>query len=274
MALVVLPTIVLLILQILQCRPIHTIWDGWLTKEWEEKCLDIEILAYVAGAFSIAQDLVLIILPMPWLIKLKISTKMKIGVMFMFSLGIFVLATSCTRLFYIVSFGHTMNPTWDYVDPLIWSGLEVAVAIIVACCPAIRLLVLRYAPGLGSSNRTGKQASAKSSGYGKLGFSSRSSASRAQGTSDGALRSKSRTDNGSARNDSQIELGVHQGFDNSYEENGYRCKTPTEVKVAAVESSYELVNRPVPARGILVQNELVIASEIDERGPDPYMRRS
>lgn len=65
---------------------------------------------------------------------------------------------------------------------------------------------------------------------------------------------------------------MHPDFDNTYEENGYRCKTPTEVKVAAVGETFELVNRPMPSKGILVRNELVVESELNERGPSPRGR--
>ncbi|KAL2205430.1 hypothetical protein CC79DRAFT_1256850, partial [Sarocladium strictum] len=152
MAFIIIPTTICLFLQIFQCRPVHLIWDGWLSKEWEDNCLNINVLAYVAGSFSIAQDLMLIVLPMPWLVRLNIGLKTKLGVMLMFSLGVFVLATSCTRLVYILAFGHTQNPTWDYVDPLIWSGLEVAVSVIITCLPALRVLILHFIPSFRSTS--------------------------------------------------------------------------------------------------------------------------
>jgi hypothetical protein len=262
MAFIIIPTTICLFLQIFQCRPVHLIWDGWLSKEWEDNCLNINVLAYVAGSFSIAQDLMLIVLPMPWLVRLNIGLKTKLGVMLMFSLGVFVLATSCTRLVYILAFGHTQNPTWDYVDPLIWSGLEVAVSVIITCLPALRVLILHFIPSFRStSHPSSAKGTAKSAGYGKLGFSSRSTGSRARVTGN-----HSSTGGG---NVSTTDLGMHSDFDTTYEENGYRCKTPTEVKVAATGSDdFELVARPV--KGILVRNELHVASEYDARGPSPY----
>ncbi|KAK0386610.1 hypothetical protein NLU13_6445 [Sarocladium strictum] len=273
MAFVLIPTTIFLFLQIFQCQPIHLIWDGWLSKGWEDHCLDINTLAYVAGSFSIAQDLILIVLPMPWLLKLKIGLKTKLGVILMFSLGVFVLATSCTRLSYILAFGHTQNPTWDYVDPLIWTGLEVAVSVIVACLPALRVLILHFIPSFRTTDQSSStKGTAQSGSYGRLGFSSRSVRCRAQVTGNGTMRS-----NGGGTiidgNESQIELGKHQEFDNTYEENGYRSKTPTEVKVAAAgDDAFELVNRPMPTNGILVRNELVVESEYNKRAPSSHRR--
>lgn len=68
--------------------------------------------------------------------------------MIMFSLGVFVLITSCVRLWSLYSFGESVNPTWDYTDVIIWTGLEVAVSIIVPSLPAIRVLINRRMPGL------------------------------------------------------------------------------------------------------------------------------
>lgn len=268
MALVILPTIIILFLQIFQCFPVHLIWEGWLTKEWEKNCLDLNLLAYVASSFSIAQEFILLLLPMPWLVQLRIGLRTKLGVMIMFSLGIFVLATSCARLSYILAFGFTQNPTWDYVDPVIWSGLEVAVSVIVACLPALRVLILHYIPSIRTTANSGSKATGQGNGYGKLGFSSRSTASRARGTGNGTMQSSTGVGIG---NESQVELGMNE-FGNSYEENGYRSKTPTEVKVAAVDNTFELVTRPIPSRGILVENELVVETEYNDRGPSPQAR--
>ena len=149
MALVIIPTIVISLLQILQCRPINLAWEGWdIDGAREKHCLDVNILAYVAAGFSIAQDVMVLALPLPLLLKLKVDTGRKACIVVMFSLGVFVLVTSCVRLRYITSFGNTANPTWDYSDPHIWSGVEVAVSIIVACLPAVRALIHRVLPAV------------------------------------------------------------------------------------------------------------------------------
>lgn len=262
--------LVVLFLQIFQCHPIHLVWDGWKDKEWLDSCLDLNTLAYAAASLVIVQDLAIIILPMPWLIKLQMNLKTKIGIMIMFSLGVFVLATSCARLSYILKFGHTVNPTMDYVGPIIWSGLEVAVSIMVACLPALRLLVLHYVPALGSlttrvAGGTSKP-SKRSSGYGKLSFgTSKSTGSKLQKSSRGMT---------SSGNESQVELGKSPFTDNSYEENGYHYKAPVEVKVAA-ENNIELQEHPhssPPKHGIWVENEVTVGSEFTDSPRDDNRR--
>lgn len=50
------------------------------------------------------------------------------------------------RLKSLLSFGSSLDPTWDYVDAVEWTTLELAVAMICACLPAIRNLLVRLWP--------------------------------------------------------------------------------------------------------------------------------
>lgn len=175
---VTLSGIVFLFLQIFQCVPLEYIWEGWLgTWKSAHTCLDVHILAYTAAAMSIAQDVVILIIPMPMLGGLQTSIKLKAEVCVMFSLGFFILLTSCIRLNFIVKFANTTNPSWDYSDALIWTGLEGAVSMIVVSLPAIRTLLrspesragtganskhtrgLSYSTGAGASNSRSRQYS-------------------------------------------------------------------------------------------------------------------
>ncbi|PSR92273.1 hypothetical protein BD289DRAFT_345568, partial [Coniella lustricola] len=139
---VTLSGLVLLFLQIFQCLPLAYIWEGWLgTWEGSHTCLDVHVLAYSAAAVSIAQDVVILIIPMPMLRGLQTGVKLKLEVCIMFSLGFFILLTSCIRLNFIVKFADTTNPSWDYSNALIWTGLEGGVSMIVVSLPAIRTLL-------------------------------------------------------------------------------------------------------------------------------------
>ncbi|KAK3343865.1 CFEM domain-containing protein [Lasiosphaeria hispida] len=161
MAWVSLSGVIFVILQIFQCVPIPFIWEGWKKGDFGPyRCFDINALGFTSAAFSIAQDIVIIIMPLPLLTKLHVSRRSKLGIIFMFSLGIFVTITSCVRLWTLYTFGDSVNPTWDYTNALIWTGLEVAVSIIVTSLPAIRVLINRCSLGLfgslsGSRRRRG-----------------------------------------------------------------------------------------------------------------------
>jgi hypothetical protein len=173
MGFVTVSAIVLLFLQIFQCIPIEANWEAWKGKdvfESEYTCLNINVLAYVAASVSIAQDIIILALPLPPLWALKVSSRSKTGIMIMFSLGVFILITSCIRLRFIVLFANSQNPTWDYADSLIWSGLEVSVSVIVTSLPAVRVLLNRVLPNIlgtvaTNSRKSSGGASARGSGY-------------------------------------------------------------------------------------------------------------
>ncbi|CAH0044310.1 unnamed protein product [Clonostachys solani] len=154
--LTILPTVVIMFLQIFQCIPIAYIWEGWQKPNYVGYCLNLNHLTFISTGFSIVQDLVILILPLPSLFQLNIKIRDKIGLVFMFSLGLFVTAISCLRTLYIIKFDRSnTNPTWEYVDLIVWTGLEVAVTIIVACVPAIWVLLKRSVPWLAGSGGSG-----------------------------------------------------------------------------------------------------------------------
>ena len=158
---------VLAFLAIFQCWPINLAWEGWkIYKDHPncEKCLNAHLIAYIAAGFSIFYDAVLIALPLPLIWGLNASNRAKLGVGLMLSLGVFVLITSCIRLRYLVNFARHRNVTWYYTDPLIWSGVEVAVSVTITSLPAVRVLVQKLWPGLvgtfptiSMSRRTGEK---------------------------------------------------------------------------------------------------------------------
>jgi hypothetical protein len=68
---------------VFSCHPVAYFWD----RDLHGQCLDVNALAYANSGMSIAQDLIVIALPLPVLTKLNMSMKKKIGVVFMFAVG-------------------------------------------------------------------------------------------------------------------------------------------------------------------------------------------
>ena len=163
MAWVAVSSVLFIFLQILQCLPVDAIWRSWRGDyPGPYRCLDVNSLVYAAAGCSIAQDITILVLPLPLIARLNTSWRRKAGIMAMFSLGAFVLVTSCVRLRYLVLFARSTNPTWDYFDTTIWSAFESAASVIAASLPAIRQYLVRVWPRFFSSSSAGK-ASARSS---------------------------------------------------------------------------------------------------------------
>ncbi|KAH6676102.1 hypothetical protein F5X68DRAFT_278261 [Plectosphaerella plurivora] len=169
MAYVAISATILVFMQIFQCLPIRFNWERLMGDFGPHRCLNINALAYTAAGVSISQDILILILPLPLLIGLNMSWRSKGGIMIMFSLGAFILITSCIRLQFLVLFARSANPTWDNSDALIWTGLEVSVSVLVTSLPAIRVLLARVLPGVftsvvsKNSGQSGQSASAKKS---------------------------------------------------------------------------------------------------------------
>lgn len=187
-------TTVFVFMQIFQCRPIRFNWEGWKGHFGSHRCLNINALAFTAAGFAIMLDLVILVLPLPLLFHLNMSWKHKAGIGFMFSLGIFILITACIRLQYLVVFAKSANPTWDYSDALIWSGLEVSVSMLVTSLPAIRLLINKLAPGVFSTIAS------------KTGLSGANGAGKKTGSGDNSMQSAA----GDVKADDAQKGGQHQ----------------------------------------------------------------
>lgn len=155
-ALVSVSTTVLVFLQIFQCVPVRYIWERIKGNFGPHSCLDINKLAYTAAAFSITEDVIILLLPLPSLIRLNVNLRTKIGIILMFSLGILILITSCVRLRSLVLFARSGNPTWDSSDALIWTSFEVAISLLVTSLPALRAVLNKFVRDLteARSNRS------------------------------------------------------------------------------------------------------------------------
>ncbi|KAK6210653.1 hypothetical protein LQW54_006002 [Pestalotiopsis sp. IQ-011] len=198
--------IALVLLQVFQCVPLDYNWEGWKGTFGSHKCLNVNALTYTAASISIFQDVCLLLLPLPLTVTLHTSWRNKLNIVVMFSLGFFVLLTSCIRLRYIVLFARTVNPTWDYTDTLIWTALEVNVSIIVICLPAIRVYLSTSLPKIFGSTGGSKSASSHHHAHSAKRLRSRDPGASAKFSS--VFSTTRRADGGDlSETESQLELG-------------------------------------------------------------------
>ncbi|KAJ0325595.1 hypothetical protein COL5a_007406 [Colletotrichum fioriniae] len=142
--------LIFLLVIIFQCTPVSSVWDR---SNPNRTCLNVTAIGYAGAVFSIVEDLVILVLPIPELVKLQLNIRKKIALGFMFSLGSFACITTMVRLKYLIRFSSTFDTTWDNVDIVIWSIIEEFCAILCASLPALRPL-LQKVPQLFSSNKT------------------------------------------------------------------------------------------------------------------------
>ncbi|OCT45585.1 integral membrane protein [Cladophialophora carrionii] len=155
LAFVVLSGVVVLLCQLLQCLPVRFNWDKSIRGA---KCINVNALTYGHAGINIFQDVLILALPIPWIMRLKLELNQKIGLVIMFQVGTFACVTAVVRLRFLAEFGGTnsTDPLWDNTDCTIWTAAETYSAIICSCLPAIRALYKTSRKGTttdASSNR-------------------------------------------------------------------------------------------------------------------------
>ncbi|KAI1342941.1 hypothetical protein F5Y15DRAFT_412613 [Xylariaceae sp. FL0016] len=143
------------LVSIFQCTPVPGAWLHW-DGEYDAVCRNINAQAWASAAINIVLDVTTLLLPMPALWKLSMSTAKKVQVMLMFGLGGFVTIVSILRLHTILEFGSSANITQDYVAIGVWTTIEVPVGVICACLPSIRTLLKEFMPSVFGSTQASR----------------------------------------------------------------------------------------------------------------------
>ncbi|KAL8832142.1 MAG: hypothetical protein Q9170_005001 [Blastenia crenularia] len=141
---------VTILLAIFSCRPVAASWNVKLRADPKTVCnpksYDVE---NIYGFCNVITDVVLMIMPVPLVWHLQMDRKRKIGIVLVFATGAFVCAVAIIRQYIAYTSGEGTDPSWGIIPIKIWMALEVNIAIIIACLPALTPLFKRV-PGLTS----------------------------------------------------------------------------------------------------------------------------
>lgn len=125
------------------CSSIPLFWHLW-DGEHAGNCRTAHAQIYATAGINIFLDLVILALPIPKLHDLNVSMARKVGLGATFLVGLVTTCASIVRLRYLITWGDTMNPTWDYNDTAIASTYECHLSIICACMPSMAGLWKRF----------------------------------------------------------------------------------------------------------------------------------
>ncbi|KAL1595927.1 hypothetical protein SLS60_009617 [Paraconiothyrium brasiliense] len=175
--------LVFLILVVFQCVPVKSIWDKTIA---DAKCLPVSAaIGFTGAGLSIVEDIIILLLPLPLVWKLQMSTRKKVGIIFLISVGSFASITSIVRLKYVVKYSNSFDATWDNVDVIKWSLIEILSACICGNLLPLRPLIDQIMPPFRSiyswysdhrsSQRTSEKTSLGFRSFGRFGRSSRPS---------------------------------------------------------------------------------------------------
>ncbi|KAK0620764.1 hypothetical protein B0T14DRAFT_430816 [Immersiella caudata] len=132
---------------IFQCQPVIRAFD----KDTPGHCLDTAKFWFANAGFSIATDVIILLLPMPLVWKLEVPRTQKVALVAVFAVGIFVVVTSCLRVTTLDLFATSPDHTYNIAN-VMWTIIEPNVAVVCSCLPILRPLVVRFIPGLRSKS--------------------------------------------------------------------------------------------------------------------------
>lgn len=124
------------------CRPISAGWRYANTGP-PGVCTQRVKAGYGYGALNVMFDVIVIVLPIPRLAKLQVSSGQKFGICSCFLVGFVATACSVARLTQLNGLYNGKNITWDYLPAGVWSLIEVYCSMICCCMPSMAGLLQR-----------------------------------------------------------------------------------------------------------------------------------
>ncbi|KAH7202617.1 hypothetical protein BKA60DRAFT_625316 [Fusarium oxysporum] len=125
-----------------QTQPFSLFWNGWQQKKGHLILTGLTNFTLPLAGMNLLLDIWMLILPMTQLWGMGLKLRKKLGVISMFSVGIFLTIVAAIRVRELVAFLLSGDLTVDHAQSaVIWSNVEISVGVMVACMPHIRHLV-------------------------------------------------------------------------------------------------------------------------------------
>jgi hypothetical protein len=196
------------IVSVLQCRPIE---KAWIREEgYPGQCISVLDFFVFNGAVAVATDLIVLALPLPLVWGLQLPFSQKLSLLPVFGIGIFIVTVSSLRLHALIA-TPSRDRTYN-LEGTLWTIIEFNLAIVCACLPSIRILLVRMLPGVfrGSSLVRHRVGEGHSGATGGGSWGHKSAWSKVQGVDRKvAITSKLRRDETSSE---EIILEDHGGI--------------------------------------------------------------
>ncbi|OIW24705.1 integral membrane protein [Coniochaeta ligniaria NRRL 30616] len=135
-----------------QCVPIQGAWD----KTTKATCIDSDVfwIAYAVG--NIITDVMVLALPIPSILSLKLNMRDKVLLCGIFLLGGFVTVTSIIRVTSVQnSLKNKGDLTYNFIQRGIWTIIEANLGTISTCLPVLKQPLGRMFPRLFGSTKKG-----------------------------------------------------------------------------------------------------------------------
>ncbi|KAL8766982.1 MAG: hypothetical protein Q9209_006394 [Squamulea sp. 1 TL-2023] len=126
----------LMLTAFLHCRPLAYYWDRSIPNG---HCVNDNLIGYTITAFNIVTDLVVLILPIPWLWGMNMVVPKRIAIVGLFVLGSFVCIAGIIRLPFLSELQFS-DATYTSASVGVWVNVECNIGVLSACLPILRPL--------------------------------------------------------------------------------------------------------------------------------------
>ncbi|GFF39395.1 hypothetical protein IFM46972_05872 [Aspergillus udagawae] len=111
------------------CTPLRRLWDPTV----EGHCVNINAWFRYSRIVNIVSDVIMLILPIPHVVRLQSTVRLKVGLLITFLLGSVGLIAGLIALFTFSTTNAVTDNTWNAALLIIWTLVEVGMYLIAAC---------------------------------------------------------------------------------------------------------------------------------------------
>ncbi|KAF2635349.1 hypothetical protein P280DRAFT_484724 [Massarina eburnea CBS 473.64] len=141
---------------IFAAKPISTYWTSWDGEHPSIYSINQNVFYLTAAGVNIAIDFAIVIIPIPQLLKLKLTGRKRVFLMSIFSVGGVTIVVSLVRLSALATYGTTSNPMYDNMMSGVYSVIEGNVGVVCVCMPSFRRFLALFIPNCFDSEENSK----------------------------------------------------------------------------------------------------------------------
>lgn len=131
------------------CNPVAKLWDP----DRPGTCRSAETYWLSVAGLDISLDLLILLLPLPAILALRLPPRQKLALVLVFALGFFVCAVAIARLVTVYITAHRGRIIASAVWAVVWSAVEANVGIVCASLLALKPLAAKWWPRLFDETR-------------------------------------------------------------------------------------------------------------------------
>jgi hypothetical protein len=135
---------------VFQCNPSSYFWT--ITTGGRGSCIDPQVIVgafYGYTAIACITDWTFAILPAFLVMGLQMGSREKTSVILILSMGILASIASIARIPYVGAMANQDDFLYAVSDTAIWTGVEIGLGVLAACCATLRPLIRRLLPSIG-----------------------------------------------------------------------------------------------------------------------------